>query len=62
MNYGDWAGLKLMDEIHEKTGHYPGLIGVDYAGKGGIVIGPPNKAGNRVLAQGWIGYGKYAFI
>ncbi len=41
-----------MDEIHEKTGHYPGLIGVDYAGKGGIVIGPPNKAAIEYWRKG----------
>ena len=43
-NYGDRASVRLMDQIHDKTGHYPALLGVDYAGKGGVVIGPPNQA------------------
>jgi mannan endo-1,4-beta-mannosidase len=43
-NYGDRARMGLMDQIHDKTGHYPGLLGVDYAGKGGVVIGQPNLA------------------
>ena len=33
-NYGDRAGVPLMDQIHDKTGHYPALLGVDYAGRG----------------------------
>lgn len=42
-NYGDWASVALMDRIHEKSGHYPALLGVDYAGRGGINVVEPNK-------------------
>jgi mannan endo-1,4-beta-mannosidase len=51
-SYGNWASLALMDQIHEKAGHYPALLGVDYAGKGGIVIGPSNKAAIEYWRQG----------
>jgi mannan endo-1,4-beta-mannosidase len=35
-----------MSDIHEKTGHWPALIGVDYAdfGKGSVTWEAPNKA------------------
>jgi mannan endo-1,4-beta-mannosidase len=51
-NYGDWASLDLMDRIHDKTGHYPALLGVDYQGRGGIVTAAPNKAAIDYWRQG----------
>ena len=30
-NFGDGANLRLMDEIHDRTGHWPVILGVDYA-------------------------------
>jgi mannan endo-1,4-beta-mannosidase len=45
-DFGRPTNLQLMREIHEKTGHWPALIGVDYAdfGKGSLTWEAPNKA------------------
>ncbi len=43
-NFGAGANVRLVTEIHDKTGHWPGLLGADYAGQGGISPGAPNKA------------------
>jgi len=29
-DFGDGASLSLMDEIHDKTSHWPAILGVDY--------------------------------
>ncbi len=45
-NFGPGTHLRLLAEIHDKTGHWPGLVGVDYAdfGKGGLDWRAPNQA------------------
>ena len=44
-DFGDRASLALPEEIHRQTGHWPALIGVDYAdyAKGGITTRTPNQ-------------------
>src|SRR5205823_12877231 len=44
-NFGKGANLDLMNRVHEKTGHWPALLGVDYAdfGRGGLTTAAPNK-------------------
>jgi mannan endo-1,4-beta-mannosidase len=44
--FGSGASLRLMDEIHERTGHYPALMGTDYAdfAHGSITSKAPNEA------------------
>jgi mannan endo-1,4-beta-mannosidase len=42
----------LMREIYDKTGHWPALLGVDYAGRGGITMEAPDKAALEYWKQG----------
>lgn len=44
-DFGDRANLRIMEQIHEKTGHWPALIGVDYADfpRGSLTWKIPNK-------------------
>jgi mannan endo-1,4-beta-mannosidase len=51
-DYGDRSSLRLMSQIHDKTDLWPAILGVDYAGRGGVVIGPPNKAAIDYWRQG----------
>jgi mannan endo-1,4-beta-mannosidase len=50
-NFGQGAGRKLLDEVHEKTGHWPAMVGADYAdfGKGGLSC----KAANQLAMDYW---------
>jgi len=43
-NFGSRANLHLLNRVHESTGHWPALVGVDYADEGGINWRVPNKA------------------
>lgn len=45
-DFGNGAGLKIMKEIQEKTGEWPGMIGVDYAdfSRGALTTATPNRA------------------
>src|SRR5450432_3084640 len=43
-NFGDRANLDLVNEIHDQTGHWPAILGVDYAGRGGVAPDAPDKA------------------
>src|SRR5690242_4391563 len=43
-NFGDRANLELLNEIHDQTGHWPALLGVDYAGRGGVSTKAPDQA------------------
>jgi len=45
-NFGRGANLKLMNDVHEKTGHWPAIFGADYAdfGRGGLTWKEPNQA------------------
>jgi len=53
-NFGPGTHLRLLSEIHDKTGHWPGLLGVDYAdfGKGGLDCRAPNQAVIEYWKQG----------
>ena len=44
--YGRNTDLRLMDAIHEQTGHWAGLVGVDYAdyANGSLTFKAPNQA------------------
>jgi mannan endo-1,4-beta-mannosidase len=43
-----------MEQIHDKTGHWPAIIGVDYAdfGRGSLTYDAPNKAAIAYWKQG----------
>ncbi len=43
-SYGDRAGLRLLDETHDRSGHWPAIFGADYAGHGGINIETANRS------------------
>jgi mannan endo-1,4-beta-mannosidase len=51
-NFGQGADLRLVTEIHDQTGHWPAILGVDYAGRGGITHGAPNQAAIEYWKQG----------
>ncbi len=53
-DFGNGANLRIMERIHEKTGHWPGLIGVDYAdfGRGSLTYKTPNHVANEYWKQG----------
>ena len=42
--FGDRASVALMNQIHDRTGQWPAILGVDYAGRGGISVKAPNQA------------------
>ncbi len=45
-NFGGGASLRLLNEIHDRSGHWPAILGVDYADfpTGGLTFSTPNKA------------------
>jgi mannan endo-1,4-beta-mannosidase len=45
-NFGGGANLRLLREIHERTGKWPAILGVDYADfpSGGLTYDAPNRA------------------
>jgi mannan endo-1,4-beta-mannosidase len=43
-NSGPRENLRLVNEIHDQTGHWPALLGVDYASRGGVNPDAPNQA------------------
>jgi mannan endo-1,4-beta-mannosidase len=51
-NFGPGANVRLMERIHERTGHWPAMLGVDYAGQGGINCAAPNQAAINYWNQG----------
>ena len=53
-DFGNGAKLQLMEQIHEKTGHWPAIIGVDYAdfGRGSLTFKVPNAACLEYAKQG----------
>jgi len=53
-DFGKGAGLRLMTNIFDKTGHWPGLLGVDYAdfARGGLETAKPNQAAILYWQQG----------
>jgi mannan endo-1,4-beta-mannosidase len=53
-DFGNGANLRLLERIHEKTGHWPALIGVDYAdfGRGSLTYQVPNRVAIDYWKQG----------
>ncbi|HVU07788.1 MAG TPA: glycosyl hydrolase [Verrucomicrobiae bacterium] len=53
-NFGSEANLRLMKKIHDQTGHWPAILGVDYADFGRISFthDAPNKAAIAYWRQG----------
>ncbi|MBI4661138.1 MAG: hypothetical protein HY735_20095 [Verrucomicrobia bacterium] len=53
-NFGNGANLRLMEQIRDKTGRWPALIGVDYAdfGRGSLTYKVPNKVAIDYWKQG----------
>lgn len=53
-DFGPDANLRLMERIHEKTGHWPAMIGVDYAdfARGGLTFEKPNEVAAAYWKQG----------
>ena len=51
-NFGDRANLGLLVAIHNQTGHWPAMLGVDYAGRGGIRTEEPDKVAIEYWRQG----------
>ena len=55
MEFGKGANLRLMEEIQEKTGHWPAIAGVDYAGfPNDISTNHPNRTVEEYWRQGGI--------
>ena len=54
VDFGNGAGSRLFNQIQEKTGHWPALLGVDYAdfGRGGLTFKVPNQAAIQHWQQG----------
>ena len=53
-DFGTGASLKLLEEIHAQTGHWPALMGVDYAdfARGGLTTAKPKPAAIAYWKQG----------
>lgn len=53
-DFGNGASVRIMEQIHEKTGHWPAMIGVDYAdfGKGSLTFEAPNRAAEAYWKAG----------
>ena len=53
-NFGNVASLRIMERVHEQTGHWPALIGVDYADfpRGSVTTKVPNQVALDYWKQG----------
>jgi mannan endo-1,4-beta-mannosidase len=53
-DFGNGASTRLMNEVHDKTGHWPALLGVDYAdfSRGSLTTRSPNQACIEYWKQG----------
>ena len=53
-DFGHGANLAIMEKIHEKSGHWPGLLGADYAdfSRGSLTCKIPNQAAIAYWKQG----------
>ncbi len=53
-DFGQGAGLRIMERVHDATGQWPGLIGVDYVdfGRGSLTYERPNQAAIDYWKQG----------
>jgi mannan endo-1,4-beta-mannosidase len=54
VGFGGGASLRLMKEIHARTGRWPAILGVDYAefSRGGLTHATPNKVAIEYWRQG----------
>lgn len=55
-DFGNRSNLGVMEQIHEQTGQWPGMIGVDYADhpRGDITCEVPNQAAIAYAKQGGV--------
>ncbi|HXC99670.1 MAG TPA: glycosyl hydrolase [Verrucomicrobiae bacterium] len=52
-NFGDHASLRLVNQIHEQSGHWPAILGVDYlGGRAGIRCDQADRAAIDYWNQG----------
>jgi mannan endo-1,4-beta-mannosidase len=53
-NFGKGANLRALTNVYEKTGHWPAILGVDYAdlGRGGLETARPNQTALAYWNQG----------
>jgi len=53
-DFGQRANVRIMAQIHEKTGHWPAILGSDYAdfGRGSLTFKIPNQAAIDYWRQG----------
>lgn len=53
-DFGEGANLKLVESVHDRTGHWPALIGVDYAdfARGKLTHAAPNRTAIAYARQG----------
>ncbi len=53
-NFGGGASLRLINEIHDQTGHWPAILGVDYADfpAGSLTYAVPNQTAIGYWGQG----------
>src|SRR5215831_2993686 len=51
-SFGGRANLDLMTDIHDQTGHWPAILGVDYAGSGGVSTEEPDRAAIEYWTDG----------
>ena len=51
-SFGDRASLRLFEEIHTNSGHWPAIFGADYAGPGGINTKTANQSAIEYWRQG----------
>jgi mannan endo-1,4-beta-mannosidase len=53
-NFGDGASVRIMERVHEQTGHWPAILGVDYAdfGRGSLTCAVPDQAALTYWKQG----------
>jgi mannan endo-1,4-beta-mannosidase len=53
-NFGKGANLSLMDKIHDQTGHWPAILGVDYIDftTDGLTCETPNRVATEYWKQG----------
>ena len=52
-NFGKGANLNVMDEIHNQTGHWPAILGVDYADFATNGLRLTHDAPNRAVIGYW---------
>lgn len=53
-DFGNGANLRIMERVHEKTGHWPALVGVDYADfpRGSLTTKVPNQVAINYWKKG----------